>query len=527
MKESNRITLEELDLEKKRREAIVKNAQAEQDIAKLKADAADKYKLTIDQRIAAYKKAGQLEEEIMRRDFEIAQKEYELIKAKNAQSNSSIEDMRKEAEAEAAMIQAKTRLYQKQKEINGQISAMRKEAEAESAKATAAEEKRTKTEEKNLANRQKLQKSELDLELAKYETEAGVTGKYTQESYDRHIKYYDDLAALYEKDSAEYNQALAAKEKYQQDFNKNVEARAQQHDSILDKYGLIAPGQNDLNQQLKSLQDALDAGILSEEEYAQAVAEVYARIAMTRAESVVDMGKQIMDITSTIAGAIEEQENAEMERYMADNEAKKEALQERLDAGLISQEQYDSAVGNLDKEAEKKKKELDLKQAKRQKAMAIMNATLNAAGAIIASLAQSPVAIGPIPNPAGIASLALATAMGIAQIAAAAATPLPKASRGMLIQGPSHAQGGTLIEAEGGEAVINKRATSRYLPILSRINQSTGGVALYGRGGVVGEASIKAAEQHEADMQRPIYVAVTDINRGQENMAKITERKNY
>lgn len=104
MKESNRITQEELALEEKRRTAIVKNAQAEQDIAKLKADAADKYKLTIDQRIAAYRKAGQLEEEIMQRDYEIAQKEYELIKAKNAQSNSSIEDMRKEAEAEAAMI---------------------------------------------------------------------------------------------------------------------------------------------------------------------------------------------------------------------------------------------------------------------------------------------------------------------------------------------------------------------------------------------------------------------------------------
>ena len=531
MKESNRITQEELALEEKRRTAIVKNAQAEQDIAKLKADAADKYKLTIDQRIAAYRKAGQLEEEIMQRNYEIAQREYELIKAKNAQSNSSIEDMRKEAEAEAAMIQAKTRLYQKQKEINSQISAMRKEGEAESAKATAAEEKRTKTEEKNLSNRQKLQKSELDLEIAKYETEAGIVGKYTQASYDRHIKYYDDLAALYEKDSAEYNAALAAKEKYQQDFNKNVEARAQQHDSILDKYGLIAPGQNDLTQQLKSLQDALNSGIIAEEEYAQAVAEVYARIAMNRAASVVDMGKQIMDITSTIAGAVEEQENAEMERYMADNEAKKEALQDRLDAGLITQAEYDNQVASLDKEQEKKKKELDLKQAKRQKAMAIMNATLNAAAAIIASLAQSPVAIGPIPNPAGIASLALATATGVAQIAAAAATPLPQAGKGMLITGPSHAEGGVLINAEGGEAIINKKATSRYLPYLSRINQSTGGVALYGRGGLVGQPQIDRAqsEVNIADTlaQTPIYVAVTDINRGQDNMAKVVERKSY
>ena len=492
MKESNRLALEEIEIEKMRREAVVKNSEAEEKIAKLKADAADKQSHTIDERIEAYKKAGKLEEEIMKRDLEIAKKEYELVKAKNAQSNSTQEDLMKEAEAEARMIEVRTRLYNKQKEINSQLSAMANEREAQAAKAEAKQEKKNKQEEKDLKDKQKRLKSELDLEIAKYETEAGVTGKYTQESYDRHIKYYDDLAALYEKDSAEYNAALAAKEKYQQDFDKQTEARAAQHESILAKYNLISGSDDDIKKQQKALQDSLDAGIISEEEFAQATAEIYARIARDKAASVVDYAKQVMNIASTIAGAVEDQENAEMEQYIADNDAKKEALQKRLDSGLISQEQYESQVNALDKEQEKKKKELDLKQAKRQKAMAIMNATLNAAGAIIASLAQSPVAIGPIPNPAGIASLALATAMGAAQIAAAAATPLPKASKGMLITGPSHAQGGTLIEAEGGEAIINKKATSKFLPVLSRINQSTGGVPLYGSGGLVGESRIAA-----------------------------------
>ena len=100
-----------------------------------------------------------------------------------------------------------------------------------------------------------------------------------------------------------------------------------------------------------------------------------------------------------------------------------------------------------------------------------------------------------------------------------------------IISGPSHAQGGTLIEAEGGEAIINKRATSRFLPILSRINQSTGGIPLYGSVGLVGSAKIEqaAASQQMTDTiaNTPIYVTVVDINDGQARLAQVVERKNY
>lgn len=55
---------------------------------------------------------------------------------------------------------------------------------------------------------------------------------------------------------------------------------------------------------------------------------------------------------------------------------------------------------------------------------------------------------------------------------------------GGLFDGPSHAQGGMAIisggrkvaEMEGGEAIINRRSTAMYAPILSAINQAGGGV---------------------------------------------------
>ncbi len=74
------------------------------------------------------------------------------------------------------------------------------------------------------------------------------------------------------------------------------------------------------------------------------------------------------------------------------------------------------------KKGSKEEEALAKKQFKFQKALQLGAATIDAAKSITASLASAPVAIGPIPNPAGIASLALATTTGIASIAKIAAT---------------------------------------------------------------------------------------------------------
>lgn len=74
------------------------------------------------------------------------------------------------------------------------------------------------------------------------------------------------------------------------------------------------------------------------------------------------------------------------------------------------------------KRNEKKQVELAKKQFESQKKMQLAGAVIDAAKAITASLAAAPVAIGPVPNPAGIASLALAITTGAASIAKIAAT---------------------------------------------------------------------------------------------------------
>jgi hypothetical protein len=65
-----------------------------------------------------------------------------------------------------------------------------------------------------------------------------------------------------------------------------------------------------------------------------------------------------------------------------------------------------------------------------------------------------------------------------------------KKARGGILDGPSHAQGGIQTafgELEGGEAIINKKSTEKYTPLLSSINAAEGGETFspkFKRGGI-------------------------------------------
>ena len=76
---------------------------------------------------------------------------------------------------------------------------------------------------------------------------------------------------------------------------------------------------------------------------------------------------------------------------------------------------------------------------------------------------------GPL-NPATIASLAAAAIATSAQVAIIANTQPPKFADGGMVGGQLHSSGGTLIEAERGEYVINRQSTSDYLPSLKVLN---------------------------------------------------------
>ena len=96
--------------------------------------------------------ANDLEEGISKRQYELAKREYELQVAKNAQSATSQEDMKKENDLKIAMITAETNLFNKRKELNKQMATLRLQEQEEIRKA--AEERNRITREAGIQHMQ-------------------------------------------------------------------------------------------------------------------------------------------------------------------------------------------------------------------------------------------------------------------------------------------------------------------------------------------------------------------------------------
>lgn len=82
---------------------------------------------------------------------------------------------------------------------------------------------------------------------------------------------------------------------------------------------------------------------------------------------------------------------------------------------------YKSKSANL-KKGSKEEEEAAKKQFKVQKALALVGAIIDGAKAVVTSLASAPLAIGPAPNPIGIASLAATILASVASVAKIAST---------------------------------------------------------------------------------------------------------
>lgn len=114
-------------------------------------------------------------------------------------------------------------------------------------------------------------------------------------------------------------------------------------------------------------------------------------------------------------------DNAKLKKYERDNNKQKEVYKKRLDQGLISQEQYNKRIEALDRELDKKKAQIELAAAKRQRVIDLSNAITGTSLAVINALQTKPFYLGLI-------MASLAAAKGAMQIAAIKKNPLPSVS---------------------------------------------------------------------------------------------------
>lgn len=195
------------------------------------------------------------------------------------------------------------------------------------------------------------------------------------------------------------------------------------------------------------------------------------------------------------------------------DEARAKEAQKRkaeLDAKIKVAEDYTNSINNLAETAftlsnrfGKQDEESKEKRAKRQfqvaKALQLSMAIMDGFKAVTTSLSMSPVAIGPVPNPAGIASLAFAVTTSLANIAKIASTQYGSKSTGGGAGGSSAPMGGGATPNTGG----------------------TPSFALFGQGNNMNTTS--APKDKETSLTVKAVVVESDVTSTQNKVKKMQE----
>jgi len=228
--------------------------------------------------------------------------------------------------------------------------------------------------------------------------------------YEENVKEFEDSEkAKTQAALDEANKRLAAANNY---YNKLAELQDSQFESTLSASEKEELAVTQKYEDLFAAADAYNATLkVGEEDKAIDTTELQKQLAL-------ELGAIQQQSAEDANAAIEGSTNTTLENIQKGLEWAEKGLNaiSSLNDAVFANKMSKVKKGSKEEEA------LAKKQFKFQKALQLGAATIDAAKAITASLASAPVAIGPIPNPAGIASLALATSTGIAQIAKIAST---------------------------------------------------------------------------------------------------------
>ena len=212
---------------------------------------------------------------------------------------------------------------------------------------------------------------------------------------------------------------------------------------------------------------------------------------------------QVSQIMSSVSQLENEQTNAEIQGIEGKKEKEINALKETKEYQIATSEEQAKMEENIAKKHDKKILDLKIAQFDRDKKMMKAQALMQGAMAIMSiwsgTITGNPVADAIIKGILTAAQVAM-TGLQIATINAQAPPTAElggimddsffeqggqvkeKFAVGGMVQGRSHADGGEkfavggkVVELEGGEAVINKKSTAMFKPMLSAMNVAGGG----------------------------------------------------
>jgi hypothetical protein len=196
-------------------------------------------------------------------------------------------------------------------------------------------------------------------------------------------------------------------------------------------------------------------------------------------------------------------------------------------------------------ENQEKQEAIKKKYFEKNKKLQIANATIQMFQSAISAFAS--MAAIPVVGPAlGAVAAAAAIALGIANInkiksqeyesaagGSGGGSAAPQASmnlgknyeKGGMIGGKRHAEGGTLIEAEKGEAIMTRGAVTMFGPLLSQLNQMGGGTS-FARSAVTtsnDNPNVTNPGMEQAPIIVKSYVVSSDMTSTQEKNARLKD----
>jgi len=263
--------------------------------------------------------------------------------------------------------------------------------------------------------------------------------------------------------------------------SKITQARAEEANKLIDidnaeAQAAVTLGRSTYDQRVKLIEDEgqkqinlLDKKLLGEKAYNAAVLKINAdTTAKLNAEQQARTDK-IFEFANAVVSSfasLNELSKIASENRIADIEATQSKELQAIDDSTMLERDKQKARVDANRKASIAIANEKRKQAVADRALAIFDIGINTAVAISKAVAASPLT-------GGLPFSALAAILGAAQIAAVLAKPIPKFERGGLIGGKLHSQGGTLIEAEQGEYMVNRRQSAKHRRELDAMNHST------------------------------------------------------
>lgn len=511
-KKRQELAEQDIELTNKQRENLIANAEAERDIAELRAQAADKQNYTAEERLAFLRQAADKEEEIAARALEAARLEYEIQKARSELTQNSKEENDKLAQSYANLVKAETDYHNKQRELQGQINGVIKEEArnrrqasqeaarqakeaAEAAKARIDAERSLLLQEaavlqEGSAERLDLEKQarakeyELAVENAKQKiTDAEAlnrTLKVLKTSYDRDIEAMEKKhqRALTDEITQEYrNRVSAAEEGSAEYLAATLELRKRElatiekadGESEAAYRGRIIAAQKAVAEAEKAITDAVAAAVKKAEDEAEEEARIHLENEMNalrdgsleRLDAAVALKKHELDTLHQLEG---ESNEAFRARELAAQKEYDEALKASFEGRVAIVQNYAGSISSLIgavADIIESAGDQSEQQARDMKNLRIASAIIDTLSGAVAAYMGT---VKEIPGTAGIIlgaiNAATVTAAGVAQIAKLRATDVSRKSSGSAAISAVSASAPTTTAPSLGTAAASSRSVT-------------------------------------------------------------------